>query len=301
MLKLIESLSLAGDPAKPNEDAFAGSAQAAVVLDGATMLGDGLMPGPSDAAWIAQFGARRLIAHLQDEEPKKALKLALGDTEKSFRALSRAQAQDQWQVPCASMMLVHVPLRPSPVRDTAAAPAGRSEDEETSAPRLEFLYFGDCGALVEQPDGVKIVGETLGSRAAESARAARIAREKKLSPASGLSRPEFITHLRAVRNRFNSGSYWLFSPDRRAAAHALRRIVTVEAGAHLLLASDGFLALASDYGAYDAAGLLAAAKTRGLAALGAELRAIEEADAAGDRFARFKKSDDATALLLQAV
>ena len=83
MLKLVESFSLAGDPAKPNEDAFGGSDQAAVVLDGATMLGDGLMPGPSDAAWIAQFGARRLIAHLKDWEPKKALKLALGDVEKS--------------------------------------------------------------------------------------------------------------------------------------------------------------------------------------------------------------------------
>ena len=67
----------------------------------------------------------------------------------------------------------------------------------------------------------------------------------------------------------------------------------------LLLASDGFLALASDYGAYDAAGLIAAAKTKGLAAMGAELRAIEDGDANGDRFARFKKSDDATALLLE--
>ncbi len=70
-------------------------------------------------------------------------------------------------------------------------------------------------------------------------------------------------------------------------------------GAHLLLASDGFLALASDYGAYDAGGLMAAAMAKGLAALGKELRAIEDADPGGDRFARFKKSDDATALLLK--
>ena len=275
MLKLIESFSLAGDPAKPNEDAFGGADHAAVVLDGATPLGDPLMPGPSDAAWIAQFGARRLIAHLKDEEPKKALKLALGDTEKSFQALSRAEPQEQWQVPCASMVLV-------------------AEHEKG----LEFLYFGDCGALVEQPDGVKVIGETLDKRAAESARAAQIAREKNLSPASGLSRPEFLGHLRAARNRVNNGGNWLFSPDKRAAQHAQRRIVGVAPGAHLLLASDGFLALASDYGAYDAAGLLAAAKTKGLKALGDELRAIENADALGDRFARFKKSDDATALLL---
>ena len=73
----------------------------------------------------------------------------------------------------------------------------------------------------------------------------------------------------------------------------------IEKGAHLLLATDGLLALVSDYGAYDAAGLLQAAKEKGLAALGEELRAIENGDADGNKFARFKKSDDATALLLQ--
>jgi hypothetical protein len=280
MLKLVESLSLPGDPDKQNEDAFGGSDHAALVMDGATMLGDGLMPGPSDAAWIAQFGARRLIAHLKDEEPKKALKLALGDAEKSFAALRRAETEEQWQVPCASMMLA-------------------AEHEKG----LEFLYLGDCGALVEQPDdlpnGVKVIGETLDKRAEEARRAALLAKEKKLAPASGLRQPEFLRHLRLARNRVNSGSYWLFSPDRRAAQHAQRRIVAVEKGAHLLLATDGFLALASDYGVYDAVGLLSAAKTKGLKALGDEIRAIENADALGETFARFKKSDDATALLLQ--
>ena len=42
-----------------------------------------------------------------------------------------------------------------------------------------------------------------------------------------------------------------------------------------------------------------AAKKKGLAALGRELRAIEERDAAGTQYSRFKKSDDATALLLR--
>jgi hypothetical protein len=240
------------------------------------MLGDRLMPGPSDAAWIAQFGARRLIAHLKEEEPKKALRLAMGDAEKSFHALRRAEPEAQWQIPCASMVLA-------------------AEHEKG----LEFLYLGDCGALVEQGEGVKVIGETLDKRAEESARAAQVGKEKKLAPASALSRPEFLSHLRARRNRVNSGDYWLFSPDKRAAAHAQRRIVAVAKGAHLLLASDGFLALASDYGAYDAAGLLRAAKEKGLAAMGEELRDIENADADGNRFARFKKSDDATALLLQ--
>jgi serine/threonine protein phosphatase PrpC len=247
-------------------------------LDGATPLGDSLMPGPSDAAWIAQFGARRLMAHLgQDDGARKALRNALADTQKSFEALRRHPPEEMWQTPCASMML---------------AVPGENE--------VEFLWFGDCAALVKQSDAaVTVVGETFDKRAAEAERARALGKEKNLSPAAGPSRPEFIGTLRSSRNRINSGSYWLFSPDARAASHVSRRVIKAGPGAVLLLASDGFLALASDYGAYSADGLMAAALSKGLAALGEELRAIEAGDVGGDKFPRFKKSDDATALLVK--
>ena len=276
--ELLDSLSLPGDAAKPNEDAFGHDATAAVVLDGATPLGDGLMPGPSDAAWIAQFGARRLLAHLRDGEgARKAVRGALADAQKSFEALRRHAPEEMWQTPCASMML---------------AVAGEGG--------VEFLSFGDCAALVQPQGGaVMVVGETFDKRAAEAKRAQAIAKEKNLSPASGLSRPEFLGALRATRNRVNSGSYWLFSPDAKAASHAARQIVTAAPGTRLLLASDGFLSLASDYGAYGADSLMQAAVEKGLETLGEELRAIEADDAVGDKFPRFKKSDDATALLLR--
>lgn len=276
--ELLDSLSLPGDTAKANEDAFGHDAKAAVVMDGATPLGDGLMPGPSDAAWIAQFGARRLLAHLRDGAgARKALRSALADAQKSFEALRRHPPEEMWQMPCASMML---------------AVAGEGG--------IEFLSFGDCAALV-QPEGgaVLVIGETFDKRAAEARRAQAIAREKNLSPASNLNRPEFLTVLRATRNRINSGSHWLFSPDAKAASHASRRLVKAVPGMLVLLASDGFLALASDYGVYNADSLMQAAREKGLKALGEELRAIEAGDAGGDKFPRFKKSDDATALLLR--
>ena len=40
--------------------------------------------------------------------------------------------------------------------------------------------------------------------------------------------------------------------------------------------------------------------TKGLAALGEELRAIEADDTGGEKFSRFKNSDDATALAVAA-
>lgn len=280
--ELVEQLSLPGDAAKPNEDALAFHDNAALVLDGATPLGPSLLPGPSDAAWIAQFGARRLAAHLKNGDvPRAALKHALADAEKSFAGLARAPIREKWQTPCAALMM--------------AVELGRGQ----RGTDIEFLWFGDCAAIVEQNGQVEMIGETLQKRKAESARARLIAREKKLSSALGVNRPEVEPLLRAARSRINSGRNWLFTPDVRAAAHVGHSAKTVQNDALLLIASDGLLALASDYCAYDAAGLMAAAAGRGLAALGKELRAIEEDDAQGEKFLRFKKSDDATAILLR--
>jgi len=280
--QLLDRLSLPGDAAKANEDAFAHGEEAAVVIDGATPLGEGVMPGPSDAAWIAQFGARRLMAHLREGDgARKALRASLSDAQKSFEALRRHPPEEMWQTPCASMMVA-----------------------VSNRDGLEFLWYGDCAALVARTAGdaaVTVVGETFDKRAAEAGRAQAVAKEKNLSPASGLSRPEFIGALRAARNRINSGSNWLFSPDAKAAAHVSRRVLKPASGSTVLLATDGFLALASDYGAYSADSLMAAAIGKGLAALGEELRAIEAGDSSGDRFPRFKKSDDATALLLRII
>jgi serine/threonine protein phosphatase PrpC len=277
-LEVLEHLSLPGDPAKANEDVFGHSENAAVVIDGATPLGDSLMPGPSDAAWIAQFGARRLMAHLRDgDSARKALRAALADTQKSFEALRRHEPEEMWQTPYASMML--------------------AVSDETD---VEFLWFGDCAALIKQGDAsVTVVGDTFDKRAAEAKRARALAKEKNLSPAAGLNRAEFIGNLRASRNRINSGNDWLFSPDVKAATHVSRRLMKIKSGSEILLLTDGFLALVSDYGAYSADSLMDAAMIKGLGTLAQELRAIESADSGGDKFPRFKKSDDATALLLR--
>ena len=90
-LELIESFTIPGDLTKPNEDSFAFATNAAAVFDGATGLGERLMPGPSDAQWIAQIGARRLRAHAQsgEGEIRDWLRATAADTEKSFRALRK--------------------------------------------------------------------------------------------------------------------------------------------------------------------------------------------------------------------
>lgn len=277
-LDLLDSLSLPGDPERPNEDAFDQAPNAAVVFDGATSLGDRLLPGPSDAAWIASFGARRLMAHVRDgDPPKDALLHALADAEKSFAGLRRRAPVEKYEIPFASMMFV-------------------AENEKG----LEALWLGDCGLIVKAPrEKARFVGDGFEKKAAESKRAAALSAQTGVSSTVGVNRPHILPALRAARNRMNGPGGWAFGPDTRAAKHVDSQTVKAPPGTLLLLASDGFLALGSDYGRYDVEGLLAAVQTEGLVKLGEELRAIENRDPEGQRFPRFKKSDDATALLLR--
>ena len=276
---LVDSLSLPGNPKKANDDAFGFREHAAIVLDGATGLGEPLMPGPSDAGWLARFGANRLMSYLgEGASAQEAVTASLFDAQTSFEQLRRRAPVERYETPFASLML-------AVAHDTS----------------LEFLWYGDCAAIVGFADGrVEIVGEAIEKRRRESARVKRLAESKGEMAAAVSVRDDFLPALRAARNTVNTekGGY-LFGPDAIAADHARTQRVDSAAGMHVLLVSDGFLALASDYGKYDVRGLLGAAIAKGLPELGRELRAVEETDPDGRAFPRFKKSDDATAVLLK--
>jgi serine/threonine protein phosphatase PrpC len=279
--ELLDSLSLPGNPGNPNDDALAHNDIAAVVFDGATGLGENLMPGASDAAWLATFGSRRLMAHLSDgDAPKDAVRAAMEDAQKSYQALRKREPKERYEIPYASLML-------------ACA---------TSHGAI-MLWFGDCAALVKRADTpVEIVGVAFDSRTLESSRVAKLAAKHGLSPAAGINRPEYMDALRKARNYANTEKgHWTFAPDPSIADHASEQKIIAPAGTVLLLCTDGFLALASDYGRYDPQTLVDAAQTKGLKALGEELRATEAGDPDGTKYPRFKTSDDATALLVRLV
>ncbi|HVT25347.1 MAG TPA: hypothetical protein VHD95_12020 [Rhizomicrobium sp.] len=281
MFEILDMLSLPGNPAKPNDDAFCHSERLAAVFDGATGLGEQILPVDSDAAWIARRGAEGLILHeAENLSPREILRRAAADAEKQFLELRLRPPAQTYEIPFASMMFV---------------------SSQTNG--IEALWFGDCAALVKPPgETTRIIGDALDKRAAEAARVAKLAAARNLAPAAGVSRAEYLPALRAARNRVNTveGS-WAFSPDIRCADHAQSTTFAAPTGTQMLLVSDGFLALASDYNRYDADGLLEAASSKGLRALYNEIRDIENADPEGRKFPRFKKSDDATAIFLKVV
>src|SRR5215470_13832032 len=172
-LEFVAGLSWPGNVARPNEDAFCHADALAAVFDGATGLGEPLLPVDSDAAWIARKGAEGLIAN-QDLPPREALARAAADAERDYVSLRSRAPRENYELPLASMMLV----------------GARASD-------LEFLWFGDCAALLRRPDGkVEIVGDALEKRAGEARRVARLAERHKLDPAAGINRPEYLESLR---------------------------------------------------------------------------------------------------------
>ena len=273
----VSGISIPGDVAKPNEDAFCHADKVAAVFDGATPVSEPLLPADSDAAWIARQGAEGLIVH-QDREGREVIRLAAADTERVFREVRFRAPRENHELPLASMMM-------------ASLKTGE----------LGFHWFGDCAALLKPPgEKVQVIGDAFEKRSAEARRVARLAQREGLDPTAGIHRPGYLEALRAGRNRVNTvAGSWAFSPDARCADFAAFVGVPAVPGARLLLCSDGFLALASGYGRYDAETFLSACSSRGLKSMCDELRTIEGEDPLGHVYPRFKVSDDATALLLE--
>src|SRR5215471_16784918 len=125
--ELRDSLSLPGDALKPNEDAFALNDKLAAVFDGATGLGERLMPGKSDARWLAQFGARRLGAHAKGGEGhlRDWLRASAEEAEKSFSVLRKRAPIERYEVPYSSLIALSA---------------------EVGA--LDATWFGDCAAII---------------------------------------------------------------------------------------------------------------------------------------------------------
>ena len=277
-LNYVEALSLAGDRAKQNDDAFGFANGSAWVIDGATDLHDWPYSGTaSDAAWIAQGLNRHLVTSIDqgDEETlRSALRKAAQRLQALFGRFEDVGGMEPWESPISSVLAI---------------------GEDTDG--VSGLDLGDSRVFALDANGaVFVAGGPDDAADEETALAAQQSdKEKPL-----LRRTETIEMLRRMRAELNQpGSRWTFCLDPACAEHARAFSWTLARPAHILLMTDGFSALVDRYRAYDAGGLVRATLDKGLHELGRELRAIENADTGGDKHPRFKKSDDATALLMR--
>lgn len=280
MLSVLDRLSLPGSPTHPNEDACGVAGPWAWVIDGAVLPDTPpVLHETSDAAWLAAFASERFAARASEAGDGPALiGQVIEDAMMAFLAAAGEARRDPATWPLAALTLVRV-----------------------SGDRLDAWTLGDTGAYVRDRSGAcRILGEAAALRRAESARAAELMRLTGLGPDDIARTPAFRAALiRLSRGAGLSESASLADLQSAARERLRHDAVPIAPPATILLTTDGFSALTAFYGAMDPDTLVEAACVSGLAALARDLRRIEtEADPDARRFPRFKRSDDATALLL---
>jgi len=267
---LIQSLSLAGAAATPNDDRAGAGHALAWVIDGATDLGPpGLVGGRGGAAWLASEA--QMAFTIAPDAPIEAICTGVADRLAAAYTATRTRAPEgRWELPMASFLALRL-----------------------SHGLLECAWLGDCAALLWSAGTVTRLGPPRQEKDAEAERAASLAGHGLGSPKR--SAP-ILEVLRAARSRPGLAILGV-EPETMARLQTTR--IPCAPGDDILLMSDGFSALIDAYAAYDEAALLDALELQGLAGLGERLRAIEAADIACTRYPRFKTSDDATALWLR--
>lgn len=269
-LDVLQSISLAGNLAVPNDDRAGSTTHLAWVIDGATDLGaPGLVGSQGGAAWLASQAQAAFTTAA--DAPLAAMCRAVGDRlAAAFAAARTREPEGRWEWPVASFLAV------------------RLDDDA-----LEVGWLGDCAGLLIRGDTVIRLGPVRESHDAETALAASLAEH-------GLGAPKrsapILAELRARRNRPESR---VLSIDAERMAQLETMRVPCAPGDEVLLMTDGFSAPVDSYGVLDEEGLALLLPSEGLAGLAQRLRAIEQADSDCTRYPRFKTSDDATALWLR--
>ncbi|MEN6543102.1 hypothetical protein [Parvibaculum sp.] len=283
MLRILDVITDAGHPEKPNEDAYGHAPAHAWVIDGATGVADDeLLDAPSDAHWLAQEASAYFGAHAErhGSDLGGLTKAAIDSLAQAFESKKRRPPNGRYELPSAAMSMVH-----------------------SDGATLSYVNFADCHLVLLTDEGE---ATTFGDRHLDREASARqriadlIA---SLAPGADMfASPDVMRFLRAARNRQNTETgYWILGLDPRAVDFMRRWEVPLTRPVTGLLMTDGFASLAYDYDRLTPADLVRRARDEGLSALLSEIRNIEQnEDPALRLYPRFKRSDDATALLFRA-
>ncbi|MQY42683.1 hypothetical protein GG681_08505 [Epibacterium sp. SM1969] len=268
--EILQSISLNGQVSRPNDDRLGATPRRAWVVDGATDLGEpGLLGNQGGASWLSSTASLG-FAMSQATDVRRACSDMFAYVSQRFEAERTRDVSARWELPKAAFAVA-----------------------ELGAQQLEVAWAADCPVLLCRTGDMRwCTGTPDTSREKEDAAALGIGDGAAVALTGNI-----LQDRRAQRMQIDHEA---LSPDPEAAAKTTRYATfDVQIGDELLIMSDGFCALVSDYNRYDASSLWAEIKTRGLTGLAQELREIERKDAECRNFPRFKVSDDATAIWLK--
>ncbi|MFI8769501.1 UTRA domain-containing protein [Streptomyces sp. NPDC053792] len=252
-----------------NEDTVHVSPTAVVVLDGLSAPKDLPMGCIHGTPWFVRQLGTCLINLVGDNDVtlREALRTAIAEVNDLHR---ESCALDQEAVPASTVVMV------------------RERDDA-----LDYLVLSDNVLVLDLgSEGIRTITDK---------RVEEVAGEEMLAALQGpTGTPEhaarvsaLVTVQRRLRNR--PGGYWVAATDPAAADEAITGTVALAQVQQAALLTDGASRLVDSFGALSWAQLLDVLRTEGPAALIAHTREAELDDPIGERWPRFKRSDDATA------
>lgn len=259
----------AGNPKTPNEDWAFASERLVVVLDGATARTDtGCVHG---VAWYAAKLGSALTGLATDRGTKlgQALTYAIRFT------------ADEHRSECD---LTH------PGTPSAAVAVVRVQAET-----VEYLVLGDVTIAIDTSDGVQVITDNRVSATAAAERA-----EADRYPFGSAEKQAALVRMKhaelAARNQ--PGGYWVAAENPTVAVHAIKGTVPLDQVRRIAVLTDGAARIVDLFGLLDWPAVLDVLDDAGPTELIRRVRAIEAADPTCMRWARNKRSDDATAAYL---
>ncbi|MXP26581.1 hypothetical protein GRI39_11095 [Altererythrobacter indicus] len=280
MLKIV--LAASDGPGEINEDKVGFCGNAAWVIDGATGVGAGLLPEPSDAAWLAQAASDALTIVLS-QQPESSTR----DVLREVMARCRSELYRQ------SIR----PVGPDDHLPSAAFAMVRIMDGYA-----ELTTLADCRVVAHNEAGE---AQLLGSSALDAIEGRTIELAAKLlrgNPSISTQdlKAQLLPHLQGNRGLMNQPhGYWVLGTDPAAADHLWQQRIPLSAGRRFAIASDGFLRLIELFGAASAADLLAISSELEWSRWLAELRLLERKEESRLSFPRVKPEDDASLIICE--
>jgi hypothetical protein len=277
-LSILGFVSRQSPHATTNEDAVGFTGSAAWVIDGATGVSDGdpLVPGTTDAAWLAgclSENFRRGFSEL-GADVNAILSAAQGEIEAEYRSLDLASQRSVAEQPSAAFSLAML-------------------SDET----LCFVGIGDCSILFERHDGS--IEEFNASDVGATESMIIEERQRLLRDYPGDDPlPRLKPFIRKFREHVNTSAGYSVVHPTRPWFHRLKFNTILRSEVrHVLIVSDGLYRLVDVFGVFDSAGLMKAALSNGLEHLCDRLRNLETNDEACSRFPRVKVIDDTSGVL----
>lgn len=279
-LTILDAISLKGDGAH-NEDIYGAENGFAWILDGATgIAASSITSHTSDAGWYVERvnnELRNAIRKHPGIHTQELLRKAIKAVAEDYRAAIKNQKEPLFAPSAAFAML------------------------RAQGHFVEFSGLGDCAALFTTKDGS--IGYFEGDRGKpiDKQSIQHLITEQAKTPDA--DHEEIVDRikpfLRRNRSRMNTPEgYWILSFSEAALNHIYTQRTELDPRKPVILMSDGFTRLLQMLDGINLVKLYQAILSKGVTSTGDLLRKIESEDSSCRRYPRFKKSDDATCIVV---